>query len=168
MSIDNIKERIPEYAKDLKLNLSSVMMQPELSPRQLWGTAVSCAMATKNSFLIEEIIQEAQGHLTPQEIEAAKTAAAIMAMNNIYYRTLHLIEDEEYSKMPARLRMNGLRSHGTDPVDFELWCLAVSAINGCGKCLASHNRQLLEHGVERAVIQAALRVAAVVGAVGTV
>ena len=75
--------------------------------------------------------------LSPEALNAAKSAAAIMGMNNIYYRFLHLVEDGEYSTMPARLRMNIIANPGVDKVDFELWCTTVSAVNGCGMCLDS-------------------------------
>ena len=65
-----------------------------------------------------------------------------MGMSNIYYRFQHLAAHEKYASMPARLRMQTIRTHGSDPVDFELWCLAVSTINGCGACVAAHDRVL--------------------------
>jgi alkyl hydroperoxide reductase subunit D len=90
------------------------------------------------------------------------TAAALMGMNNIYYRFLHLVEDAEYSGMPARLRMNAIANPGIPTADFELLSLAVSAINGCGLCITSHERQLRKHEVSRVAIQSAVRIAAVV------
>jgi len=101
-------------------------------------------------------------------VNAAHSAAAIMAMNNVYYRFVHLVGDEEYAKLPARLRMNVLGSHGIAKADFELLALAASAINGCGACVASHERQLRQHGLEREAVQSAVRVAAVVHAVARV
>ena len=71
-----------------------------------------------------------------------------MGMNNIYYRFLHLVEDGEYQTMPARLRMNVIGNPGIDKLDFELISLAVSAVNGCGLCVTSHEQKLREEGVE--------------------
>ena len=88
-----------------------------------------------------------------------------MGMNNIYYRFLHLVEDAEYQTMPARLRMNVMANPGIDKLDFELISLAVSAVNGCGLCIVSHERKLRVHGVSRETIQSAVRVASVVHAV---
>ena len=80
-----------------------------------------------------------------------------MAMNNVYYRFVHLVQEEEYAKLPARLRMNVLGAPGIAKADFELLALAVSAINGCGTCIASHERQLRQHGLEREAVQSAVR-----------
>ena len=99
------------------------------------------------------------------EVEGAKAAAAIMGMNNIYYRFLHLVEDGEYQTMPARLRMNVIANHGIDKLDFELISLAVSAVNGCGLCVTSHEKKLRSHDVSREAIQSAVRIAATIHAV---
>jgi alkyl hydroperoxide reductase subunit D len=138
MTLESLLESTPAYAKDLKLNLSSLLRQTELTEQQIWGTAAACAIASRNPLLLETLLAEAQTHLSPQALEAAKTAAALMGMNNIYYRFLHLTSNTKYATIPARLRMNGIRTHGIDHNDFELWCVAVSAINGCGACVESH------------------------------
>ena len=91
-------------------------------------------------------------------------AAAIMGMNNVYYRALHLMKNQEYTTIPARLRMNVLANPGVEKMDFELWATAVSAINGCGGCLDAHEGVLRKHGVPATQVQAALRIAAVVHA----
>jgi alkyl hydroperoxide reductase subunit D len=151
------------------LNFSSlVRQQTELSPSQVWGTVVASAIATRNRHLIDAAIHEAGTLISAEAVEAAKGAAAIMAMNNIFYRFLHLSSNEKYGTLPARLRMNILRTHGTDEADFELWCLAVSAINGCGTCVDSHENVLRQKGVAEETIIAAIRIAAVIHALGTV
>ena len=106
--------------------------------------------------------------LSAEAKTAAKAAAAIMGMNNVYYRSLHLLTNGEYRTMPARLRMNVIANPGVDKLDFELWCTAVSAVNGCGMCLDSHEAELKKHGVPAAQIQTALRIAAVVNAASAV
>jgi alkyl hydroperoxide reductase subunit D len=111
---------------------------------------------------------EIEGKLSDQVADAARGAAALMAMNNVYYRFIHLVANPEYGKLPARLRMNFIGSHGIDKAEFELMSLAVSAMNGCGMCIDSHERILLEHGVKNEVIQSAVRVAAVMKAIATV
>jgi alkyl hydroperoxide reductase subunit D len=111
---------------------------------------------------------DAAGHLSPQVIEAAKGAAAIMGMNNVYYRFLHLTSNEKYRTIPARLRMNILRSHGVDALDFELWCTVVSAINGCGACVDSHEKTLREKGMSEETIVAAVRIASVIHGLASV
>lgn len=163
--MEQLLASIPEYAKDLKLNLQSVVKQTELTEQQTWGTVVACALASRNPQVIEALLEAAAPHLQPAAMEAAKGAAAVMGMNNIYYRFQHLSEHEKYSALPARLRMNIIRTHGTDPVDFELWCLAVSALNGCGKCITAHDRNLREKGMSEETILAAVRIASVVHAI---
>ncbi len=168
MALDQLIDSLPSYAKDLKLNFSSLIrQQTELSADQLWGTVVASAVATRTPQLLEAAQLEAAKHISPQSLEAAKAAASIMAMNNIYYRFLHLTSNEKYATLPSKLRMNVLRTHGADPVDFELWSLAVSAINGCGKCVDSHERVLRQKGVPEEIIAASVRVASVVHAIGT-
>jgi alkyl hydroperoxide reductase subunit D len=111
---------------------------------------------------------EAEKHLSKEALEGAKAAAAVMGMNNIFYRFQHLAENAKYSTIPTRLRMNVMRTHGTDPVDFELWSTAVSAVNGCGKCITAHEKVLLEKGVTVETITAAVRIASVVHAVAAI
>jgi lipoyl-dependent peroxiredoxin subunit D len=169
MSIDNLIDGLPAYAKDLKLNYSTLVRQnTELSPSQLWGTVVASALATRSETLTPALLEEAAKHVDAQTIEAAKTAAALMGMNNIYYRFLHLSSNEKYATLPARLRMNGIRTHGADHIDFELWSLAVSALNGCGKCIDSHEKVIRDKGVPEELILAVVRLASVVHAIGVV
>jgi alkyl hydroperoxide reductase subunit D len=169
MNFDALLENIPSYAKDLKLNFSSVVRnQTDLTDQQAWGTVVACAIASRNPQLITAALEEAARHLSPEALEAAKGAAAIMGMNNIYYRFLHMTSNEKYSTMRAGLRMNIMRTHGIDPLDFELWSTAVSAINGCNACVESHEKTLREKGIGEEKILAAVRIAAVMHALAVV
>ena len=168
MNLETLLESIPPYAKDLKLNFSTVMAQTELTKHQAWGTAVASAMASRNRDMIEMVLAEAANHLSSQAVDGAKGAAAIMGMNNVYYRFHHLSGNEKYPTMPARLRMNVMRTHGVDPVDFELWCTAVSAINACGKCITAHEKTLREKGMGEDTILAAIRIASVIHGLATV
>ena len=168
MSIASLKERLPDYAKDIRLNLSSVSRTETLTPTQLWGTLLATALASRNPDVIAAIDREASEHLSAEARDAARGAASIMAMNNIYYRFLHLSEDPEYARMPARLRMHIIGKPGVDKLDFELWCLAVSAINGCGNCIASHSHELTKAGASRTMIQDAVRIASIVHATAAV
>lgn len=166
MGINEIKNTLGEYAKDIKLNLSSVLTEEgaqDLKLNQIYGIALACAYATKNRELIQALEQE--NRLTPEEVKATRAAATIMGMNNVYYRFVHLVGDSEFSKMPARLRMNVIGNPGVPKVDFELYSLAVSAINGCGMCIEAHARTLLhEHKVSRVGVQSAIRIAATINA----
>ena len=162
MELEQLLEQVPEYAKDLKLNMGSVFRQIELTDRQAWGTAVCCAIASRSARVVEAVLSEAAKHLDPAALHAAKAAAAIMGMNNIFYRFRHLSGNEKYGTMPARLRMQVIGRHGSDPVDFELWCLAVSAINACAVCVDAHEKVLREKGVSEETILAAVRIASTI------
>jgi alkyl hydroperoxide reductase subunit D len=164
MSIQSLKDRLPEYAKDLKLNLGSLAAETALTDAQKAGTFIATAIAARNPEVIAAVVAEFGPGLEPAALNAAKAAAAIMAMNNVYYRFLHLVDSGEYSRLPAKLRMNVIAVPGTARVDFELWCLAVSAVNACGNCVKSHEKVLRDAGMSTEQIQAAVRIASVVHA----
>jgi alkyl hydroperoxide reductase subunit D len=168
MSLDALRETLPAYAKDLSLNLSSLANETVLTDQQKWGAFLASAHAIGQPAVVQAVEAAASAGLTPEAANAAKSAAAIMGMNNVYYRSLHLISNPEYRTLPARLRMNVLANPGVEKADFELWSLAVSAINGCGMCLDSHEAELKKHGVPAQQVQAALRIGAVVNAVSRV
>ena len=168
VSIEGIRDALPDYARDLKLNLGTVLTTngaPGLNEKQIWSIALASAIAARNTSFARSVEAESRAHLAVPDIEGAKAAAAIMGMNNIYYRFLHLVEDAEYQTMPARLRMNVIANHGIDKLDFELISLAVSAVNGCGLCVTSHEKKLRSHDVSREAIQSAVRIAATIHAV---
>ena len=162
MQLEQLLALCPDYAKDLKLNLTSVLNQAELTPQQTWGTFVACAIAARNPVILDTALTESARHLTPEALNSAKAAAAIMGMNNIFYRFRHLTSNEKYGTLPGRLRMQMIRMHGGDPVDFELYCLAVSAINGCAACVDAHERVVREKGLTEENVLAAVRIASVV------
>lgn len=167
MDIQTIRDQMPDYARDLRLNLGSVLAAsgaPGLSEAQIWGTALASAIAAREPTLTAAVERHAREHADDATVEAAKAAAAVMGMNNVYYRFGHLVGDEEYLKMPARLRMNVIGQPGVDKVDFELYSIAVSAVNGCGLCMEAHEKTLRKHGLGREAVQSAVRIAAVVHA----
>jgi len=165
MSIEALKNRLPDYARDLKLNLSTLAAEPALTEQQRAGTFVAAALAARNPEVTAAIVGEFAGQLSAEALTAAKAAAAIMAMNNIYYRFTHLASAPDYKTMPAKLRMNVIAKPGVEKTDFELWSLAVSAINGCGMCIDAHEKVVREGGLGAEAVQAAVRIAAVVHAV---
>jgi alkyl hydroperoxide reductase subunit D len=164
MSLESLKAALPDYAKDLRLNLGSLAGEPTLSDEVRAGTFVASALASRNAAVTEAIIAEFAQHLLPEALNAARAAASIMAMNNVYYRFTHLVGGD-YPTLPAKLRMNVMAKPGVDKATFELWSLAVSAINGCGMCMESHERAVRQHGLTAEQVQAAVRIAAVVHAV---
>lgn len=164
MSVENLKSALPDYAKDLKLNLGSISRTTVLNDGQLWGTLLASAAATRNKQVLAEIGAEAADNLSAEAYQAALGAAAVMGMNNVFYRGRGFL-DGKYDDLRAGLRMNIIANPGVDKANFELWSFAVSAINGCSHCVAAHERTLREAGVEREAILEALKVAAIVSGV---
>lgn len=166
VGVQNLRDEIPNFAKDIRLNLGTVLKTGEsgLSENQIFGIALASAYATKNIPVIKNILGEAQNILSEAEIEATKSSASIMAMNNVYYRFAHLVSDREYMNMPAGLRMNVIGNPGIDKVDFELYALAVSAINGCGMCMDAHVREVEKAGLSKQAVQHVVKIASVVTA----
>ena len=167
MDIESLTSQLPEYAKDIKLNLSSVLTEagaPGLTQSQIMGIALTCACVTRHPALMAAMLADAAAVLSEAEIRAAKAASVMMAMNNVYYRFLHLVEDPEFSSMRAGLRMNVLAQPGVPKIDFELYSLAASAINACGNCIQAHVVQILKEGLTRQAVQSAVRIASVIEA----
>jgi alkyl hydroperoxide reductase subunit D len=162
MSIEALKQQLPDFAKDVRLNLSGIVNDETLAPETKYGLLLACAIATRNKQVVEAIEREAAPHLSPKARDAACAAASIMAMNNVYYRFVHLVSNKSYASMPAKLRMTVLANPGVSKADFELWCLAVSAINGCGACVDAHEKVLVEAGVGSEAIQTAVRFAGII------
>lgn len=164
MTIENLKDRLPEYAKDLKLNLGSIRRSTSLDQQQLWGTLLASAAAARNDTVLADIASDAAEVLPRHAYDAALGAASIMGMNNVFYRARGFL-DGRYDDLRVGLRMNVIANPGVEKTQFELWALAVSAINGCGHCVSAHERVLRESGVERETILEALRVAAIIAGV---
>jgi alkyl hydroperoxide reductase subunit D len=169
MGLDAVKDKLPDYARDLKLNLSGLANASPLTDQQLWGAIAAVAAASAPSPAVPELDADCRQHLSPEAHTAALAAAAIMAMNNVYYRAKHLLAENgvnSYANVPARLRMQVIGSHGgVAKEDFERWCFAVSAANGCGSCLVSHEQELRKANMSVDQVHEALRVSSVVKAV---
>jgi alkyl hydroperoxide reductase subunit D len=164
IQIDKLRDALPEPAKDTRLNLQSVLTASSLTPVQLWGTAVAASIATRNAEVAHAIVTDAHEVVEPNVIEDAKAAASLMAMNNVYYRFRHMVGKESYNTKPARLRMNWMAKPLGSKVDFELYCLAVSAINGCEMCIRSHEQVVIEGGLSEEQVHDAVRIAATIQA----
>jgi lipoyl-dependent peroxiredoxin subunit D len=159
-ALESLRNAIPDAAKDLRLNLGSVLQPGALTREQIWGTAVACAIAARNPQLRQATLEDALAQVGPEVVEDAKAAAALMGMNNVYYRFRHMVGRDEYGQKPARLRMQRLAQVATNKTDFELFCLAVSAINGCESCIRSHEQVVLEGGLTEDHVNDAVRIAA--------
>jgi lipoyl-dependent peroxiredoxin subunit D len=162
--LDQIRAEIPEPAKDIRLNLGSLLVSPEmsspLSPVQRWGVAAAAAIAARNPRLAAAVLADAREVAGEAAVDDAIAAAALMGMNNVYYRFRHMIGNPSYSDKPARLRMTRLARPATSKVDFELMCLAVSAVNACETCMKAHERVVLESGLTEEHVHDAVRIAA--------
>jgi len=165
MSVEQLRNTLPSFAQDIKINLGNVLNSEDSPLDQLvrYRIGLASAYATRNVSIAQAIEQSGRAlGLIDADIHAAKLAATLMAMNNVYYRFLHLAHEPELQKLPARLRMQGLVTPGISKLDFELMSLAVSAINGCGMCIEAHNREVLKHDVGVSGLQEVARIAAVV------
>jgi lipoyl-dependent peroxiredoxin subunit D len=164
MSIDALRAQLPAYAKDMARNLEVLAGETVLDEAAKWSCFVASACAVGEPETLKALtIAAREAGLSPDAFEEAKAAASTMAMTNVYFRAVHLMTARDYEHLPSRLRFG--RDHSTT---YELCCMAVSAINGCGACLDSHEAELRRRGVEPVRIQAALRIAAVVNAVARV
>jgi lipoyl-dependent peroxiredoxin subunit D len=161
-ALDDLRESIPDAARDLKLNLQAVLAESSLSTAQRWGVAVASAVAARNPALREAVLADARAQVDAAVVEDGIAAAAIMGMNNVYYRFRHLIGRDVYKERPARLRMNRLAKPAGSKVDFELYSLAVSAINGCETCLQAHEKVVIAGGITEDQVHDAVRIAATI------
>jgi alkyl hydroperoxide reductase subunit D len=168
MSLKDFADTLPDYASDVRLNIDAVLRDATLNDQRKYGLLLACAHGSGYRPIVEAAEAEAAGKLSPEAADAARSAAAVMAMNNVYFRFVHLASNKDYGQMPARLRMNVIGSPGIEKVDFELFSLAVSAMNGCGLCIDSHEKVLRQHHVGTDIIQAAARIGAIITAAATV
>jgi len=154
----------PEPAKDIRMNLAAVLQQTVLSPAQRFGTALAVAYAVRHPALASAIRAAAGEQLSAAVIADAQAAAALMAMNNVYYRFRHMVGKPEYEQLPPRLRMQRLAAPAGDKLDFELFALAVSAVHGCATCVQAHERVVTDGGLTPQHVNDAIRIAATVHA----
>lgn len=166
-NLDRLRQAIPEMAKDIRLNLQTVLSGGALTAEQRWGVALASAAASRNAELRDAVLADARSEVSPETVEDALAAAALMAMNNVYYRFRHLVGKETYAQKPARLRMNRMAQPATSKINFELFSLAVSAINGCETCIQAHERVVVEGGLTEDHVHDAVRIAAVIQAAAT-
>ncbi len=163
-ALDAIRDALPEPARDTKLNLQAVLQPGALTPAQRWGVAVATAAAARNAALLDALLRDAAAEVDAAVLDDALAAASLMAMNNVYYRFRHMVGKPSYSEKPARLRMNRLVKPTTSKLDFELFSLAVSAVNGCEACVRSHEQVVTQGGLSEDAVHDAVRIAAVVHA----
>jgi len=165
-AIERLKARLPEHARDLRINLGVIATATALTPQQAWGTALTAALTARNAEVVAAIADAAAPYLAADAMFAARGTASIMAMSNVYNRFVHMMgEDSDYAEMPVRLRMQLIGKPGVDPLDFELWCLAAASITGCEHCVRSHEAAVRDRGGSVEQVHEAVRIAAVVHAI---
>jgi len=164
--VNVVKEGLPDYAKDTKLNLDAVLLRSSLDPLVAQGCALAAAFAAGNSRLATAIDAEFEDR---KEADAALTAAAIMAQNNVWYPYVEMAEDPALKGLPAQLRMNGIINHGgTSKVNFEAYSLAASIVGKCHFCVKAHYDTLKKEGMSVEQLRDVGRIAAVVNSVAKV
>jgi alkyl hydroperoxide reductase subunit D len=160
-----LRERLPDAAKDIKLNLQSVLGPGgALTSGQRWGVALAAALASRHAGLSGAVLAEARREAGDAVVDDAVAAASLMGMNNVFYRFKHRIGKAAYQDKPARLRMNRLAKPLTNKLDFELFSLAVSAINDCESCVRAHEQAVTDGGLSDDAVMDATRVAATIHA----
>jgi len=102
--LNAIKELIPDYAKDIRLNLDGTIARSSLQGNDAVGVALAAAFAAKSKKIIDII--KSSNAITPEEIQAVLTASALMGMNNIWYPYVDMAEDAELKTQPAQLRIH--------------------------------------------------------------
>lgn len=163
-----IKERIPDYAKDIRLNLDSTIARSSLEGNDALGVALAAAFAAKCTTLVEAI--RSAGVLSPEELNGALTAAALMGMNNAWYPYVEMANDADLKTQRAELRMTAYATHGgVDKRRFEMYALAASIVGKCHFCVNSHYTLLKnEQGMSAQQLRDVGRIASVVNAVAQV
>lgn len=161
--LSTIKERIPAYANDIRLNLDGVIARSSLDAADVLGAALAAAYAAKSKALVDAI--RGSGQLSEVDANAALSAAALMGMNNVWYPYVEMAEDEDLKTQRAELRMNAYATHGgVDKKRFELFSLAASIVGKCHFCVKSHYKMLKENGLTAQQLRDVGRIAAVVNA----
>jgi lipoyl-dependent peroxiredoxin subunit D len=167
--VETIKEALPDYAKDTRLNLDGVINRSSLDVVEANGCALAAAMATGNGKLVTFIQSGIEFSGNEVERDAAMTASAIMAQNNVWYPYVEMAEDEALSGLPAQLRMNAIASHGgTTKERFESYSLAASIVGKCHFCVRAHYEGLKKMGYSVEQLRDIGRIAAVVNSVAKV
>jgi alkyl hydroperoxide reductase subunit D len=164
--VDQLKESLPDYAKDVRLNLDSVIKRSSINEELASACALAAAFATGNGKLVSFI----QSSIADEkERDAALAAASIMAMTNIWYPYVEMVDDENLKGLPAQIRMNTIASHGgTTKSNFEAFSLAASIVGKCHFCVKAHYETLKTEGYTVEQLRDIGRIAAVMNSVAKV
>jgi alkyl hydroperoxide reductase subunit D len=167
--LEQVKASIPDHAKDIKLNLDAVINRSGLDPVDTHAIAYASAIAAGNGGLAFEIEHNGPLFTAEKEREAAKTAAALMGMNNIYYPFVEMTQDPDLKGLPPGLRMNAYATHGgVSKKKFEMYALAASIVGKCHFCVKNHYDVLKKEGMTVQELQMVGKIASVINAVGKI
>jgi alkyl hydroperoxide reductase subunit D len=167
MTLDAIRDGLPDVARDIKLNLGAVLGGGALAAEQRWGVAIAAALAARDADLAHALQIALPAETSAGIVEDARAAATLMAMTNVFYRFRHLVDKPAYADLPARLRMNRLGQPASSKINLELFSLAVSAMAGCETCVQAHERTVIDGGLTPEQVVDAIRIAATVNALAT-
>ena len=161
--INGLKARLPDYAKDIRLNLDAVLARSSLSSQWAAGAALAAAFAAKSAVIVDAIRGDVA--VDPAHRDAALAAAALMGMNNVWYPFVEMAGDDDLRTIRPELRMNAYANHGgVDRQSFELYALAASIVGKCEFCVRSHYKLLSETGLTTQQLRDVGRIAAVINA----
>lgn len=164
--VGQLNENLPEYAKDIRLNLDAVINRSTVDPEHALYLSIAAAFATSNSKLLAFLVANATDEV---EKNAALTAGAIMAQNNVWYPFIEMADDANLKGLPAQLRMNAITSHGgTTKAKFEAYSLASSIIGKCHFCVKAHYETLKQEGYSVEQLRDIGRIAATINALSKV
>lgn len=165
--LNSIKSLIPDYAKDIRLNLDAVVARSSLEPADAVGAFLAAAFSLRSKILIDTVRES--GSLNEVDINAALTAASLMGMNNVWYPYVEMAEDNDLKTQRPELRMNAYASHGgIERRRFELFALSSSIVGRCHFCIQSHYKLLKEVGMTAVQLRDIGRIAAVASATAQV
>jgi lipoyl-dependent peroxiredoxin subunit D len=156
-----LKDQIPDYAKDIRLNLDATIARSSLAAEDALGVALAAAFAARSKPLVDAFT----AHTPQAERQAALTAAALMGMNNVWYPFVEMADDADLKTQRPELRMNAYASHGgVAKIKFEAFALAASIVGMCHFCVKSHHDLLKKEGMTTQQLRDIGRIAAVVNA----
>ena len=167
-NVDALRDKMPEPAKDLRLNLQNALKPEKLSEQQAWGVALTSAYFLKDAALRDALLADArEAGVSDETIDDAQAAAALMGMNTVYYRFRHLIGNEKYSQMRAGLRMQRMMSPATSKADFELFSMACAVLAGCQMCMKAHEASITKAGLSEEHVHEAAKIASIISGAST-
>ena len=165
MTFDELKNSIPEFAKDVKLNFSSLIKNSDFDDDLVYGCAYASALALNDKILSNAFEQECEKRFGIDFVESVKSTVVIMTLNNTWYKYRDSMPNSEMKMAPQRMRVNVMANHaGLDKILFESLSLCISSINGCMFCIKAHSDLLLKNDKNNDFVFNIGRIASVISA----